>query len=76
MSLSPREKEVLSLVASGFTLNQVARRLGVSLGTVQEYRNRTFEKLGATSSAHAVALAFKADVELQILSVFVHQKND
>lgn len=75
MSLSPREKEVLSLIASGLTLNQIARKLGISYGTAQDYRNRTFEKLGATSSAHAVALAFMAEVELQILSLFAPQKN-
>lgn len=75
MSLSPREKEVLGLIASGFTLYQIARKLGIGYSTAQDYRNRAFEKLGATSSAHAVALAFLAGIELSILSLFAPQKN-
>jgi len=54
---------------------QVARRLHISYGTAQDYRNRVFDKLGATSSAHAVALALLAGVELSVLSLFAPQKN-
>jgi len=75
MTLSPREREVLGLIASGLTLYQIARRLGMSYGTAQQYRNRAFEKLGAVSSAHAVALAFVAGVDLPISPLFVVQKN-
>lgn len=70
MSLSPREKEVLSLIASGFTLHQIARKLGISTGCAEQYRSRAFGKLGAVSSPHAVALAFLSGLRLDILSYF------
>ncbi len=75
-SLSPREQEVLSLIASGLTLYQIARRLGIGYGTAKGYRSQVFEKLGAASSAHAVALAMIAGVELSILSIFAPPQKD
>jgi DNA-binding CsgD family transcriptional regulator len=70
MSLSPREKEVLSLIASGLTLEQAARRLSISVRSADQYKSRAFEKLGAVSSPHAVALAMRTGVDLEILSFF------
>lgn len=64
--LSPREKEVLGLIASGFTLLQIAYRLGLSYNTVDMYRRRSIRKLGAVSSAHAVAIALVGGIVLDV----------
>ena len=70
MNLSSREKQVLSLIASGLTLKQAARKLGISVGCAKQYRDRTFGKLGAVSSPHAVALALLTGISLEICSLF------
>ncbi len=70
MSLSPREKEVLSLIASGLTLEQAARKLCISVRCADQYRGRAFGKLGAVSSPHAVALALRTGIELEIIAIF------
>jgi DNA-binding NarL/FixJ family response regulator len=56
--LTPREKEVLRLVAEGFAAKQVARHLGISPKTVERHKTRIYAKLGASNQAAAVHLAF------------------
>lgn len=56
--LSPREREVLDLVAQGYTNQQIADRLGISVKTVETYRSRLVEKLGLRSRADLVRYAF------------------
>lgn len=56
-SLSPREREVLRLVASGSTNRDVAAKLEVSDETVKTLLSRTFAKLGASKRAEAVSIA-------------------
>ena len=55
--LSPREREVLDLVAQGYTNQQIADRLGLSVKTVETYRSRLVEKLGLRSRAELVRYA-------------------
>ena len=55
--LSQREREVLELVAQGFTNQQIADRLGLSVKTVETYRSRLVEKLGLRSRAELVRYA-------------------
>jgi two-component system response regulator NreC len=55
--LSPREREVLDLVARGYTNQQMADRLGLSVKTVETYRSRLVEKLGLRSRADLVRYA-------------------
>ncbi|HEV8676654.1 MAG TPA: response regulator transcription factor [Methylomirabilota bacterium] len=55
--LSPREREVLDLVAQGHTNQQVAERLGLSVRTVETYRSRLVEKLGLRSRADLLRYA-------------------
>jgi pimeloyl-ACP methyl ester carboxylesterase len=55
--LSPREREVLSLVAEGMTEQQIAERLVVSPHTVHRHMANIRAKLGRGSGAAAVAEA-------------------
>ncbi len=57
--LSPREREVLQLVAHGFENKQIAVELGISEATVKTYLRGIFERLGATSRAEAVAIGLR-----------------
>jgi DNA-binding NarL/FixJ family response regulator len=54
-SLSPREHEVLELVAEGCLFKEIAEKLGVSFGTIHTYCRRIYEKLHVRSRAQAVA---------------------
>jgi DNA-binding CsgD family transcriptional regulator len=58
--LTPREREVLLLVARGQTNREVARTLWISPHTVRSHLEHVFEKLGVTSRAAAVARALGA----------------
>lgn len=54
--LSPREREILALVADGLGNKIVAARLGISEHTVKTHITSIFTKLGAESRAEAVAI--------------------
>jgi two-component system invasion response regulator UvrY len=56
-SLSVRELEVLSLLAKGRTVSQVARRLKLSVKTVSTYRTRLLEKLRLGTTADLIRYA-------------------
>jgi DNA-binding NarL/FixJ family response regulator len=56
-ALSPREREVLRLVAAGSTNLQIAEELGVGAETVKTLLARTFSKLGVRRRAEAVSAA-------------------
>jgi DNA-binding NarL/FixJ family response regulator len=56
-ALSPREREVLRLLAAGKTNRQVADQLEVSTETVKTLVSRSFTKLGVRRRAEAVATA-------------------
>lgn len=54
-SLTPRERQVLSLIATGASNKAIARRLGVSSNTVKFHLAAVFAKLGVATRAEAVA---------------------
>jgi DNA-binding CsgD family transcriptional regulator len=60
--LTPRQRELLLLVAAGHTNAQIARRLGVSEGTVRTHLENIYSKLRVPSRAAAVWRAFPEQV--------------
>ena len=56
-SLSPREREVLALLARGLTGEQIAERLVLSPETVRTHIRNAREKLGASTRVEAVTMA-------------------
>lgn len=59
VSLSPREREVLSLVADGFSAPEIAERLVLSPHTVKTHVRNLCDKLGVADRAAAVASAMR-----------------
>jgi DNA-binding NarL/FixJ family response regulator len=57
--LSPKEQEVLSLLAEGLSYKMVADRLGVSYTTVNTHTKRIYEKLHISSLGEAIAWFYK-----------------
>ena len=55
MELSPREREVLELLARGYLYKEIAEKLEISVQTVNTYIRRIYEKLHVRSRAQAVA---------------------
>ena len=53
--LSPREREVLELLARGYFYKEITEALGISISTVNTHVRRIYEKLHVHSRAQAVA---------------------
>ena len=55
LALSPREEEILRLLAKGYRSKEIADQLGVGVGTVNTHVRHIYEKLHVRSRAEAVA---------------------
>jgi two-component system response regulator NreC len=55
--LTPREREILRLIALGLTHGEIAAQLGISLKTVETHRQHTCDKLGIRPRALLVRFA-------------------
>lgn len=60
--LTPREREVVTLIARGLTSEQIAEELVVSGETVRTHARNALSALGARTRAHAVAIALQRDL--------------
>jgi DNA-binding CsgD family transcriptional regulator len=56
--LTPRQWQLLDLVANGYTNGQVARRLGLAEGTVRKHLENIYRRLQVSSRTAAVTRAF------------------
>ena len=57
LGITPRELEVLQLIAEGLSNKEMADRLCVSENTIKTHTSRVFDKLGASRRTQAVQLA-------------------
>lgn len=60
-TLTNREKEILKLIASGFTNKEIANKLFISIKTVETHRARIMEKLGIHNTASLVKYAIETE---------------
>jgi DNA-binding NarL/FixJ family response regulator len=58
-SLTPREREILDLIATGHANKQIARLLQISEKTVKSHCGRLFQRIGATDRTQAAIWALK-----------------
>ena len=57
--LSPRETEILVLIAEGYSSKEIAAKLHIGVGTVDTHRARVLSKLNVRNVAGLVAYAFR-----------------
>lgn len=55
--LTPRQREILALVARGQTNREIGRALGISPSTVEQHMTNILAALNAKNRAHAVTVA-------------------
>jgi len=56
-TITPRERQILQLLAEGLTMRQVARRLGISPRTVETHVAKLYRKLDVRTRVQAIARA-------------------
>jgi LuxR family transcriptional regulator, transcriptional regulator of spore coat protein len=59
MTLTKREQQILELIASELTTEQIAQNLHISIPTVESHRRNMFRKLGVQSVVGLVKEALK-----------------
>ncbi|MFI8908089.1 response regulator [Streptomyces albidoflavus] len=62
--LTPREREVLALLADGLTNGRIGRRLGMTEGTVKGHVSSVLRRLGVENRAAAAVLAHEAGLRV------------
>ena len=60
LGVTPRELEILELIASGLSNREIADTIFVSENTVKTHSSRIFDKLGAKRRTQAVQIAKQA----------------
>ncbi|MGW8679601.1 LuxR C-terminal-related transcriptional regulator [Streptomyces sp. NPDC055817] len=61
-TLTPREVEVLRLIANGFTYEEMAEHLSIGVGGAKGAASRMMLRLGALNAPHAVLLGVQAGI--------------
>jgi two-component system, NarL family, response regulator NreC len=52
--ITPKEKEILHLIAEGFSSKQIAERLSISFYTVQTHRKNMLAKMGVKNTPELI----------------------
>lgn len=60
--LSPKEREVLKLVAEGFTSKEIGQKMGISPRTADVHRHNLIRKLGLRNRVEAVKRAMELGI--------------
>ncbi len=60
--LTPKEKEVLQLIAEGYSSKQIAKEFNLSLNTIHVHRNNIMKKLGIHKQTELVRFAIKEGI--------------
>lgn len=60
--LTPREIEVVRLVAEGYRNREIAKELGISVKTVETHRANTMNKLGFRNVAQLIRYAVQKEI--------------
>ena len=60
--LTPKEKEVLQLIAEGYSSKQIAKSFNLSLNTIHVHRNNIMKKLGIHKQTELVRFAIKEGI--------------
>ena len=55
--LTRREREVMTLLVTGYTNKQMAQRLNISIRTIEGHRRRVYEKMGSVSFTNLIEMA-------------------
>ena len=58
-TLTPREVEILRLIAAGLITREIAEELDVTVKTIENHKQRIFRKLDVQNQAHAVSIAIR-----------------
>lgn len=61
-ALTPREREVLALLAQGMKNKQIAAILNIEWRTVKYHLSNVYVKIGANNRTHAAMLAIAHDI--------------
>ena len=64
-TLTPKEREVLQYIVSGDANKVVARKLDVSVRTIENHRQKIFQKMQADSLAELVRIALAAGISVE-----------
>lgn len=62
LGITPRELEILEMIASGLSNREIAEKIFVSENTVKTHSSRLFDKLGAKRRTQAVQLGKEAGI--------------
>lgn len=61
--LTPRERQIIDLLADGLVTKQIAARLGIAPSTAHTHLSNAYVRLGVVSAAGAVGVVLRAELK-------------
>jgi DNA-binding NarL/FixJ family response regulator len=59
---SPRQRQILEMVADGFSYREISEKLCLERNTIHFYAKNLLKKLDANNIAHAVSIGFREGI--------------